>query len=200
MLEGKQYNYKKTNEIYTIVESQDSVNIYNDEPFIDTLTHFGLLAQEVQVYFPELVQTDTEGFLGLDYNGLIPVIIEVLKQQQIEIDELNRKIKEKDQELIETKTVYNDEFLSRNSASLNQNAPNPFNEDTRIGFFISEKIETAIFYIYDLQGKQIKSEEISQREHGEYIITGSEFEPGIYYYSLITDGKLVGTKSMILTD
>jgi hypothetical protein len=39
----------------------------------------GLIAQEVQKIFPELVQTDEKGFLSVNYIGLIPHLIEGMK-------------------------------------------------------------------------------------------------------------------------
>jgi hypothetical protein len=40
----------------------------------------GLIAQEVQKIFPELVQTDEKGFLSVNYIGLIPHLIEAAKE------------------------------------------------------------------------------------------------------------------------
>lgn len=40
----------------------------------------GLIAQEVEVLFPELVKTDDKGFKSLNYSGLIPHLIESVKQ------------------------------------------------------------------------------------------------------------------------
>jgi hypothetical protein len=54
----------------------------------------GVLAQEVRELFPELVQEDKEGILSVNYSGLIPVLIESVKEQQKQIDEL-KKIVEK---------------------------------------------------------------------------------------------------------
>jgi hypothetical protein len=53
-----------------------------------------VLAQEVRELFPELVQEDKEGILSVNYSGLIPVLIESVKEQQKQIDEL-KKIVEK---------------------------------------------------------------------------------------------------------
>lgn len=52
----------------------------------------GLIAQEIQEVYPELVKTDQQGLLGVDYLGLIPVLIEAIKEQQIAIEELNTEI------------------------------------------------------------------------------------------------------------
>jgi len=48
----------------------------------------GLLAQEVRILFPELVKEDKEGMLSVNYSGLIPVLIESIKEQQKQIETL----------------------------------------------------------------------------------------------------------------
>ncbi|MEM7040735.1 MAG: tail fiber domain-containing protein, partial [Bacteroidota bacterium] len=45
----------------------------------DNVNHFGYLAQDVQKHFPELVYEDEEGVMGIDYVGLIPLMVEELK-------------------------------------------------------------------------------------------------------------------------
>ena len=52
----------------------------------------GLLAQDVQKVLPELVKEadDKEGTLSVNYQGLIPVLINAIKEQQKQIDELKQ--------------------------------------------------------------------------------------------------------------
>lgn len=53
----------------------------------------GFIAQEVQVDFPEMVSIipGTE-YLGVDYSMMIPVLLEAIKEQQIQIEELQKKL------------------------------------------------------------------------------------------------------------
>ena len=55
----------------------------------------GLLAQEILEVFPELVKSgmDKNETLSVNYQGLIPVLINAIKEQQNQIDELMVKIK-----------------------------------------------------------------------------------------------------------
>ena len=48
----------------------------------------GVLAQEINEVFPELVSKDDNEMLAVNYQGLVPVLINALKDQQNEIDEL----------------------------------------------------------------------------------------------------------------
>ena len=54
----------------------------------------GVLAQEIQEVFPELVSEDDNEMLAVNYQGLVPVLINALKEQQTEIDELKEMVHE----------------------------------------------------------------------------------------------------------
>ena len=53
----------------------------------------GVLAQEIQEVFPELVSEDDNEMLAVNYQGLVPVLINALKEQQSEIDRLKKQEK-----------------------------------------------------------------------------------------------------------
>jgi hypothetical protein len=61
----------------------------------ESISKIGLLAQEVQSVFPELVKTanNSDGTLSLNYQGMIPVLLNAIKEQQAQIDELKALIK-----------------------------------------------------------------------------------------------------------
>ncbi|MEE9432419.1 MAG: T9SS type A sorting domain-containing protein [Melioribacteraceae bacterium] len=82
--------------------------------------------------------------------------------------------------------------------SLNQNYPNPFNPTTNISFGISLKGNVKLI-VYDLLGKEIETILDEEKNAGNYSINfdGSNLSNGVYYYSLITNGKLL-TKKMLL--
>ena len=54
----------------------------------------GVLAQEIQEVFPDLVSEDDNEMLAVNYQGLVPVLINALKEQQSEIDELKEMVQE----------------------------------------------------------------------------------------------------------
>ncbi|WP_163324793.1 tail fiber domain-containing protein [Draconibacterium mangrovi] len=57
-----------------------------------TKDQLGLIAQEVQEVFPEIVSAREDGTLGISYTGLIPVLIKAFQEQQAEIDDLKARI------------------------------------------------------------------------------------------------------------
>jgi hypothetical protein len=60
---------------------------YSFNNFADDKNRIGLIAQEVQEYFPELVNLDPKtDNLTLDYTGLIPVLLGAIKELKKEID------------------------------------------------------------------------------------------------------------------
>ena len=58
----------------------------------DTTLQVGVLAQELQKIFPELVETDKQGMLAVRYTQLIPVLLTAIKEQQKEIDGLKERM------------------------------------------------------------------------------------------------------------
>ena len=61
----------------------------------ESKSKIGLLAQDVQKAFPELVKTtnNEDKTLSVNYQGLIPVLINAIKEQQKQIDELKKLLK-----------------------------------------------------------------------------------------------------------
>lgn len=55
-------------------------------------TQIGVIAQDIQKLFPEVVNTDDEGYLSVEYSHLVPVLIEAIKAQQLIIDEYKAKL------------------------------------------------------------------------------------------------------------
>lgn len=53
----------------------------------------GFIAQDLQAVFPELVKQDKNGYLSVDYISIIPVLVEAMKEQQAQIEELKKLIK-----------------------------------------------------------------------------------------------------------
>ncbi len=62
----------------------------------DTLQkrQYGIIAQEVEQVFPEMVMTTTNGLKAVSYQQLIPVLIEALKDQQKVIESLQLDVEE----------------------------------------------------------------------------------------------------------
>ncbi len=168
----------------------------------------GFVAQDLQKIFPELVEQDSAGYLSIDYIGLIPVLVEAVKEQQETIEVLQDRIT-----TIETDCCNKEDILksgSINSTSelnpnvsetkLYQNNPNPFSVQTTVRFEIPETVQSAQLHICNMTGTLLKTITVSQRGAGNELINANEFAAGMYLYSLVCDGKIVDTKQMMLTE
>jgi hypothetical protein len=60
----------------------------------------GLIAQNVRLYFPEVVSINGEGYYYIDYNKLNSVIVEAIKSQQVFIEEIKEQINEIENQLL----------------------------------------------------------------------------------------------------
>ncbi|MEO6231648.1 MAG: tail fiber domain-containing protein [Ferruginibacter sp.] len=55
----------------------------------------GLLAQEVEKQFPQLVMTDGDGKKSVAYGNMVPILLQAVKEQQQQIDELKKLVSQK---------------------------------------------------------------------------------------------------------
>jgi len=53
----------------------------------------GISAQELEKVYPEMVFTDSDGYKTVDYSRLTPVLIEGMKEQQRQIEELQQQVR-----------------------------------------------------------------------------------------------------------
>jgi len=69
--------------------------IYNLKADEEKLKQTGFSAQEVQKVMPELVLEDDEGILAVCYTGVIPYLVEAMKEQEARIEALEKQLKDK---------------------------------------------------------------------------------------------------------
>jgi len=80
------------------IKELEKINTYKYElKTIQNKKRFGLMADEVEKIFPELVTThhNEKNYKSIDYIGLIPVLMNALIEQQKEIDHLKKRIKKR---------------------------------------------------------------------------------------------------------
>jgi hypothetical protein len=58
----------------------------------DGKQNIGVLAQDIQKVFPELVSTDDKEMLAVNYQGLVPVLINALKEQDAKMKEQEKRL------------------------------------------------------------------------------------------------------------
>ena len=87
---GKVYN--KLN--YPILNKEEEVNKLIEAGKAGPDDRSKVIAQELMLVYPELVQKDENGYLSVNYIGLIPVLVEALKEQQVIIDKQHKDFEE----------------------------------------------------------------------------------------------------------
>lgn len=194
--------YDLTAVSYKLKSTPDKIIEENNNP-----ARFGFMAQQVEDVYPDLVRRDPSGLLYIDYIGMIPLLVDALQKMKSRTDSLETVIERFGITEVMTRACgmndeNEDESGNKNSLSaiLYQNYPNPWSATTEIRCSLPFDVKTACVYIYDLQGQQIRKEEVVGRGDTSVSLRGTDFKAGMYIYALVVDGKEVDTKRMILTD
>ena len=64
----------------------------NADELQQSLPNVGVIAQDVEKVLPQLVKDRDNGFKGVDYDKIVGLLIEAIKDQQTQIDELKEKL------------------------------------------------------------------------------------------------------------
>jgi hypothetical protein len=154
--------------------------------------HYLLSADQIEQEFPDLVYELNDGSRAINYIELIPVLVQT-------INELNNRISllESNQSSVK-KIASSVKETKEEIVAVKQNTPNPFSDTSTILITVPSTIKEAVLCFYDLTGTQKKAINIVERGTFSIILNASEFEGGMYVYSLIADGKLVSSNKMIV--
>jgi hypothetical protein len=191
-LEGKTY-FWKTEE-------------YKDKGF-SILRQYGFIAQELEKVVPEAVATDENGYKSVNYDMIIPILVQNAKEQATEIKDLQKQLDEL-KEVVKSLATNNASRTKGNSSQsvtlsdknaviLNQNVPNPFAESTVVNYAIGQDFVKAQIIFTTTDGKVIKSVDIREKGAGTLNVFSDDLSSGLYSYSLIVDGKVIDTKKMV---
>ena len=148
--------------------------------------HAGFLAQNIKEVLPAAVKEDENGYLAVDYDEIIPLLVQAIK-------ELNEKV-----EKLQMQQNNNGTTKSGSIGELYQNTPNPFSQTTIIKYNVSNGNNIKIM-IFNMEGTLQKVYDNLSNGQGNVKINARELQPGMYMYSLVVDGKIIDTKRMILT-
>ena len=69
---------------------------------------------------------------------------------------------------------------------------------TTINYFIPAKVKNAIIQVTNLQGEILLIDTLKSRGNDQYVINKGKLMAGQYFYSLMVDGEVIDTKSMII--
>lgn len=87
-------DFSKLHNSFTKLNSLQGYNYFWKDSTKGQSLQTGLIAQEVEEIFPELVKTDEKGMKSVNYIGLVPHLIESVKEQSSEISALKEDLQE----------------------------------------------------------------------------------------------------------
>lgn len=168
--------------------------------------YLGMIAQEVQPIFPEVVykhegkNDNSDDYLTVDYAAFAIIAIKAIQEQQKEIDELKTMLKGNTQPVSQS-TPSVSEISTTNiklsTSAIGQNVPNPLRNTTSIRYNIPQDAKNAMLLITDMNGKTIKQLTV-KAGNGILNIDASALNSGTYNYTLIIDGRNIETKKMVV--
>lgn len=169
---------------------------YEDDSPIIKNKHYGLIAQELQKIYPDLVVESQDGYLAVNYLEIIPLLIR-------SVQELNTKVEQYESgnapvQKAQARTT-DATGIDAVVTTLYQNTPNPFTESTLIRCDVADDVVKADLYIYNMNGEQLAEYAVTERGETCITIDSGSLNAGMYLYALITDGQVIDTKRMILT-
>ncbi len=193
------YNYIQKNEVGLNLPAQ--------------LQH-GFIAQELEKVYPELVQnllhpvfnekkeqTGTKSLKGVNYMGLISVLVASVKELNTEVKTLKEKLASNEKVVVvkNNKSLSNNEIdlINEKGYFLGQNTPNPFKNSTVIEYSLPVNEKNASILIFNLNGQTLKEYKLSETK-GSITIDSTVLSKGLYLYSLISDGQEIATKKMLV--
>jgi hypothetical protein len=75
--------------------------------------------------------------------------------------------------------------------------PNPADNSTYLSYNITSKYNNAVIRIIDLLGNKVKDIQLNETD-GKIKINTENLYSGVYFYSMILDGKPAFTKKLIV--
>lgn len=171
----------------------------------------GFIAQEIKEVLPTVVKEDEDGFMAVNYDAVIPVLVEAIKEQNLIVEEQNVELEALRAEIAEIKAMLSGGEANKtgragasnidamDNAQLFQNLPNPADGLTRIPFYLPQDVASAQLVVNAVNGQEVLRLDISERGNGELTLDSNVLQSGVYTYTLVVDGQRSATKRMAVT-
>lgn len=168
-------------------------------------------------------------FEAVNYTALIPVLVEAVQElngkteaikeladkakvQEALITELVKQNADMNKQIAELKNLVNDicnlgcgglqsnnPLTTGGDVVLYQSIPNPTSSSASINYLINIPFSSAVISVTGMDGKVMKEFRINEQGKGTVRFENTEMADNAYKYSLVIDGKLYGTKSIVIT-
>jgi hypothetical protein len=190
---------------------------YQKESGVDNGRHYGFLAQDIEKVLPEAVIKDEKGRYAVEYNAVIPVLVESQKEIIKENESLKSDIAslKSENEMMKEKFALLEKSIlalcengcgglkdigAKTSSEVDvlfQSIPNPTDDIAIINYSLVREYADATLVINTQDGKQIKAYKLeSKLGAGSVKVSLGELSSGTYLYTLTAGGHVVDTKRL----
>ncbi len=183
---------------------------YSQDASLDNSRHYGFLAQELEKIMPEAVIKDENGRYAVEYNSIIPVLVESQKELIKKNEELKSKLVIYDEKfallekslavLCESGCAGLEKLGAKTTSdvdALYQSIPNPTDDVALINYYLTKEYTDAIITISTQDGKQIQSFKLEPKTgNGSVKVSLGSLASGTYLYTLVAGERVVDTKRL----
>lgn len=151
----------------------------------------GLIAQELEEVFPNMVKTDAEGYKAVNYTELIPVLVSALQEQQEQIQTLQAELSQ----LTEASPYQNS--IETSEVVLRQSHPNPTKGYSTIVYDLPTDKQGSSLRIMDMQGRVVFNQ-LLHSGRGEVEVDTKGWAAGAYQYAIVFNHKVLASEKMLV--
>jgi len=172
----------------------------------------GFIAQEIQEIFPQLVSSSENGILGVDYEALIPILVQSHKEQNQRIDNLENALliccaDSHTAPQIDQKNGEGIPKEQKNTLGLNDKTNSLFTDSYKIvpnpnkGIFdvvTKNNIATNQILITNLNGEIINNISLTSKSANSVQIQIEGHASGVYYVHILEQGSIIESKKVVV--
>lgn len=170
---------------------------------------------------PHVVETDSglvtelTPYLGIQPLLLLPILTRALQEEHEIVEDQGIRLRHLEQEnqalrnrladlesqvaqILDQNQGDNGNTVVLTGARLDQNFPNPYDQETAIGLYIPPSVQRAELHIINPEGKRVQTLVINGRGETRQVLEARALAAGTYFYSLVLDGKPFETKQMLM--
>lgn len=173
----------------------------------------GFIAQEMLKVMPEAVVKQADGYYAVNYDAVVPVLVEAVKQldaKQAETTQLQQQLTALQAQVallqaavqkVTGKSVgaSGSVDFDPKQFSLGQNVPNPSPGASRIDYSLPAGASGAVITVYDLQGQMLKTfANLTSGQPQTIELPAGTLPAGLYIYKLTVNGIEIASKRLQL--
>ena len=180
------------------------------------IVYSGFIAQDVEKAAKELnydfsgvdAAKNDKDLYGLRYAEFVVPLVKAVQELSKMNDEKDAQIAAMNERLTKLESLLqstsvatsneNQQAVTISATSLEQNIPNPFKNTTAINYTLSVAYSSAQIIITGNNGKIVQTIQLKGSGKGSVLIDASSLSSGAYHYALYVNGKLSGSKQMLL--